>query len=293
MIPFAHWTGPNCGKEPLAIGLAVLLSVYCCSSVPSPGAAPDIGLETVDAGECTIDPAATTWGTDFSVVEPPEPQTLDAASWLADIHPDPSSCAELGIVACRVVGCQPHILCWNASGQTVEIFTAQSAIPCTKEQFSQWLMSDQAECTRSVALSELPGVATMLLATEKFSTTVCSNSSGTRFRLDGPSGSARVVFWPDSCTHGIHAQFAGWTICGSPATADVWVGGAPFMQCPSWYKSIDVDRTAIGKVPKHLVLAMHTDCATKCVLPYSGDAADDPEWPNYLAAVSGEFAMCP
>ena len=264
----------------------------CTTAVPAnqgdvASAGPD--AVTADAAPCEVDPAQTTWGTDFGAVSGPVPQILDAPE--AFFQPDAAACAALGIAACRrIAGCgETTYACFDADGKPFRdnfaLFQPYSgdSVPCSKAQFAQWLDAEAAECEKKVSIDKLPADALPLVAKSLFPSMVCANASSTRFRLDSPLGSVRVVYWPGAC--GGNQPSDGWTTCAAPAAADVWSAELPFLKC-SAYHDYSSD--------SYRALDMQSDCATRCVLPTrSYHEGQTPGWSSFFALVAANFKGCP
>jgi len=197
---------------------------------------------------------------------------------------DATECAKLGIVACRREdSCLGSVyICFNKNAEGIEYFAPSQGgtIPCSKSQFVEWLAAESKDCTRQIGSEEVPSAMVALMGSVSSQSTLCANESKTRIRAISPDGILEFVYWPDLC--GGHVlDSSTWTLCASPANANVWNKGLPFLHCSSHSASF-------SDSGKWLEFAMRTDCVRKCMAlmaPKSGNPELDlPAFVNSLVA---------
>lgn len=284
---FCLIVGSACSQTATVAGAAAQSDTGAAAQ-PDAGAVAQPDAKGADETVCSVDPTQTTWGPDFDGwVKGPVPQDLDAPDDF--FKPDAAACAALGIAACRRIDgwAKAMYLCWDANGAAVRppLWSNEDPLPCTKAQFAQWLEAEGLECAKKVTIDKLPPQVSLLLTKGQFLDAVCANASSTRFRLDGALAVVRVVYWP-SVMYGNH-DHSGWTTCAAPAEAGVWSAELPYLKCAEYHFDHTPDWAH--------ALEMHSDCASKCVLPTAGGTGGgpDPDWAIFFTLLATNFKGCP
>jgi len=227
---------------------------------------------------------------------------FDPREWVIDdmkVPADPTKCAELDIVACRIHrSCEgdegaKKYQCFNSDGLLTKYFSLDitGPLPCTKEQLMDWIVAESEECSHSVGFDALPWENSAFMDLSQFKPQVCTNASRTRFRLQSIDGSVvrltRVLEHYPCASRDIHL----WQACVYSLEEKVWNKALPFTSCESWsglggHGTTHSDRLEVG---------VTASCDGKCIQARFVDEQSVPGSPGPATPYKGlaeEFVSC-